>query len=172
MDDSAAPLPWSRLRFLGFDIDGTLTDGTTTWLGPEVGWSQRYSTRDGEAFRRLREQGLSLVPISRNGTTVARERMQMLDMPLDWLGVTDKKAAFRAALDRFGATASEALYVGDGPDDVPLVTLAAVGCAVADGHPDVRRAADLTLTSRGGDRVIEEIELRLQGRWPDGRDGL
>ena len=155
-------LPWGSLRFFGFDIDGTLTDGTTVWLGPEIGWSQTYSTRDGEAFRRLRALDLVLVPISRNNTAVARERMRMLDMPLDWLGVHDKLAAFTEALARHGVTADEALYVGDGPDDALLVSMAGVGCAVADGHPDVRAVADVLLDSKGGARVIEEIEIRLR----------
>ena len=169
MDEHETRLPWSRIRFIAFDIDGTLTDGTTTWLGTDVGWSQTYSTRDGEALLRLRRGGLTVVPVSRNRTAVARERMQMLGMPLDWLGVSDKVGAFEAALARYRSKPEEALHVGDGPDDVPLVEAAAIGCAVADGHLDVRAAADLVLTSRGGERVIEEIELRLSGRWEPAR---
>mgnify|MGYP002140834198 CR=1 FL=1 len=28
----------ARIRVVAFDIDGTLTDATTSWLGPELGW--------------------------------------------------------------------------------------------------------------------------------------
>src|SRR4029453_6482073 len=57
--------PWSEIELVAFDVDGTLTDGTTWWAGDNVGWVQRYSVHDGEALLRL-TQRLHVVPVSRN----------------------------------------------------------------------------------------------------------
>src|SRR5688572_11161667 len=72
-----------------FDIDGTLTDTTTWWAGESVGWVQRYSVRDGEAILRMRQR-IPIVPISRNLTASARERVRLLGLDARWLGVTNK----------------------------------------------------------------------------------
>jgi 3-deoxy-D-manno-octulosonate 8-phosphate phosphatase (KDO 8-P phosphatase) len=84
---------FSRVEIVAFDIDGTLTDGTTSYLGPDHGWSQTYSTRDGEAIIHMIRLGLVVVPVSRNRTKSARTRMEGLKLPIEFLGVDDKVAA-------------------------------------------------------------------------------
>src|SRR5688572_29329026 len=63
----AVVLRFADAELLSFDIDGTLTDATTWWAGPESGWVQRYSVRDGEALLRIRQRRI-VVPLSRNRT--------------------------------------------------------------------------------------------------------
>jgi 3-deoxy-D-manno-octulosonate 8-phosphate phosphatase (KDO 8-P phosphatase) len=147
----------SRIRLVVFDIDGTLTDGTTTWLGPDIGWTQTYSTRDGEAIARARHAGLAVVPLSRNKTRAARERMSHLELPLDWLGVADKNAGFDEIVRQHGVFASEVLFVGDGAEDAPILARAGIGWAVRDAHATARDAANYVSERRGGERALEEV---------------
>jgi len=154
--------PWSEIVLLAFDIDGTLTDGTTWWGGDGVGWVQRYSVRDGEAILRLKRR-LHVVPVSKNQTATAAERVAQLGLDGRWMGIADKLEAMRQVCREYSVDARRVLFVGDGPDDAPVFALVGLGCAVADAHPVAGRAAHVVLQSRGGDRVIEEIEERLGG---------
>lgn len=144
-----------------FDIDGTLTDGRTTWLGPEVGWTQIYSVRDGEAILRMKRMGLPVVPLSRNRTLCARTRMEGLGLPLDWLGTADKVEAIHAISARFEVPLDRVCFVGDGLEDAGVFALVGCACAVADAHPGALAAARYVTRARGGDRVVEEIEARI-----------
>lgn len=160
---AAAP---ASIRLLAFDIDGTLTDATTWWGGPERGWLQRYSVRDGEALLRLRAAGLYVLPLSRNRTASACERMAGLGLDARWLGVSDKGASLRQICGEYQVSPAEIGFVGDGPDDAAVFADVGLAFAVADAHPEARAAAHVVLQARGGERVIEEVELRLAERWP------
>jgi 3-deoxy-D-manno-octulosonate 8-phosphate phosphatase (KDO 8-P phosphatase) len=153
---------FARVEIVAFDIDGTLTDGRTTYLGPERGWSQTYSTRDGEAILHMVATGLTVVPLSRNRTETARARMEGLKLPLDFLGVENKTTAVSALAARFERPLESVLFVGDGREDAAVFALVGVACAVHDAHPAALAAAHVVLDARGGERVMEEISLRIE----------
>ena len=88
------PVAPASIRLIAFDIDGTLTDADTWWGGEDRGWLQRYSVRDGEALLRLK-QSHYVLPLSRNRTASAAERMAVLEIDGRWLGVRDKVGALR-----------------------------------------------------------------------------
>lgn len=157
----------ASIRLLAFDIDGTLTDATTWWGGEARGWLQRYSVRDGEALLRLRADR-HVLPLSRNKTASAAERMSGLGFDGRWLGVSDKVGSVRQICREYQVDTEAIAFVGDGPDDAAVFEHVGLGYAVADAHPQARAAAHVVLDSRGGQRVIEEIELRLRGRWMGG----
>jgi 3-deoxy-D-manno-octulosonate 8-phosphate phosphatase (KDO 8-P phosphatase) len=151
---------FADIALLAFDIDGTLTDATTWWGGETVGWIQRYSVRDGEAILRLRDR-IPVVPISCNASASARERMAMLGLDGRWLGVSDKLEALTQVCREYNVDPALVCFVGDGLDDVGVLRKVGFGLAVADAHPHALAAAVTILHARGGDRVIEEIELRI-----------
>lgn len=162
----------ARIRVVAFDIDGTLTDATTSWLGPELGWTQTYSTRDGEAILELVREGLVVLPLSRNRTTTARVRMESLKLRLDWLGTTDKLASMRELAVALDVPLDAILFVGDGREDAAIFEIVGVGCAVADAHPAAQRSAAWQLERGGGARVMEEIaEALLDARRAAGAAG-
>jgi YrbI family 3-deoxy-D-manno-octulosonate 8-phosphate phosphatase len=152
---------FGAVRALSVDIDGTLTDGRTTWLGPDVGWTQTYSVRDGEAILRLKAAGVLVIPMSRNRTLCARVRMEHLGLPTDWLGLADKLTGLKAAASQYGIALENVCHVGDGKDDVPLLAAVGIGCVVRDAHPDAVAAAKFVLERGGGDRAVEELEERI-----------
>lgn len=146
-----------NIDLLLFDIDGTLTDATTTWGGPELGWLQTYSTRDGEALKALQRAGLQVAPLSRNRTACAAARIAGLGFDARFLGVADKDAALEDASLHFNVPLSRIAYVADGPEDAPLLRRVGFGVAVADADPLARDAAALVLSRPGGARAIEEL---------------
>jgi len=160
--------PFAKVELFAFDIDGTLTDGTTTWLGDDVGWVQNYSVRDGEALLRIQAQGVPVIPLSRNKTKCARVRMERLGLPTDWLGVSDKTSALADLSKRRDVSYDRLLYVGDGIEDAPILRAVGCGVAVADAHSKTREAADYVAQAKGGARVIEELaDLLFAAKgWP------
>ncbi|MEM7156993.1 MAG: HAD hydrolase family protein [Myxococcota bacterium] len=155
----------ASIRLFAFDIDGTLTDATTWWGGESRGWLQRYSVRDGEALKRLAADR-HVLPLSRNKTDSAAQRMRGLGFDSRWLGVSDKVASIREICREYQVDAREIAFVGDGPDDAVVFPEVGLGFAVADAHPEALQAAHVVLDSPGGGRAVEEIELRLAGTWP------
>jgi 3-deoxy-D-manno-octulosonate 8-phosphate phosphatase (KDO 8-P phosphatase) len=145
------------ISLLVVDIDGTLTDATIDWGGPSVGWTQRFSVRDGEAIRRLIGKGLSVVPLSRNPSLCAKTRMEGLGLCTDWVGVSDKPAAFAQLLARYAIDPERVAYFADGCEDVPILEQVGLACVVADAHPLAKAAAKYVTKKRGGDHALEEI---------------
>lgn len=148
---------WSQIKLLGLDIDGTLTDGLLYWAGPDVGFTQRFAVRDGEAIVRLVRQGMPVVPVSRNKTLCAKARMAGLKLPLDWVGVDDKTQAVAEVCARYQIAADEMCYVGDGREDAPILSQVGVGVCVADGHPKTLAAARYKTAVPGGRGAAEEV---------------
>ncbi|RYE96880.1 MAG: hypothetical protein EOO78_20330 [Oxalobacteraceae bacterium] len=162
-----AGVDFSHCSLLGVDIDGTLTDGTLLWGGPQVGWTQRYAVRDGEALVRLRHSGFPVVPISRNKTACARERMAHLGLPLQWVGVSDKLAALGEVEAAYGISRQRIAYVGDGREDAEILAVVGFPCCVRGSHPAAQAAAAYTTVQAGGAGAIEEIiDLLLAQRPP------
>lgn len=159
----SAPMPvdFRSVRLLGVDIDGTLTDGFLYWGGPEVGWTQRFTVRDGEALLRLGRAGVQVVPISRNRTACARARMEGLGLPCQWVGVTDKLLALEEVVARYGVPPAAIAYVGDGYEDVPILQTVGLGCVPADGHPQARAHARYVTAAPGGHAAVEEVCERI-----------
>lgn len=151
------PVTIDDLGLLLFDIDGTLTDATTTWAGPELGWQQTYSTRDGEALKALERAGLLVAPLSRNRTACAAARIAGLGFDPRFLGVADKERALDEARDHFEVALPRIAYIADGPEDAPLLRRVGFGVAVADAHPLALEAAHHVLERGGGQRAIEEL---------------
>lgn len=148
---------WQSVKVLGIDIDGTLTDGFLYWAGPEAGWTQRYSVRDGEAILRLTQRSFHVVPISRNKTRCAKVRMEGLKLPTQWVGVSDKNEALEQVCVEYKIATSDVCYVGDGREDVPILSRVGVGCSVANGHPAARSASAYVTKATGGNAAAEEI---------------
>ena len=168
-----------RIRVVGLDVDGVLTDGGV-YLGAthaehaanavsfEV---KRYDIQDGLGLHLLREAGIQLVII----TGRVSESVAMRGRELGAVAVVQdpdarKLPALRRVLDDLGCTLAECAFVGD---DVPdLSVLRAVGLPVAVGNavPEVRRAAVLQLNAGGGCGAVREFAealLQARGEWVD-----
>jgi 3-deoxy-D-manno-octulosonate 8-phosphate phosphatase (KDO 8-P phosphatase) len=156
MMSPANELPWAQVRLLGLDIDGTLTDGFLYWGGPEVGWTQRYSVRDGEAILRLAVH-LPVVPISRNRTLCAKARMAGLGLSTEWVGVGDKLAAVDEVAAHHGVPVRSICYVGDGREDVPVLQRVGLPCSVSGSNPAAMDASAYTTVRSAGCAAVEEV---------------
>lgn len=161
--DPELPALLREVEMFVCDIDGTLTDGTMTWLGPEQGWAQTYRYRDGDAIRALVAAGVAFVPLSRNGSACARARMSTLGLDTRWLGVDEKLPALQEILGEFDLESSKVLLMGDGTHDAALMPMVGLGVAVADAHPQAIHAARLVTKAGGGQGAVEELINQILG---------
>ena len=152
---------FQQVELLLVDIDGTLTNAKLLWAGPEIGWTQVFSVRDGEAIRRLVSAGIPVVPLSRNPSDCAKARMRGLGLPTTWVGVRDKVVAFEAVRAQYNIAPEHIAYVADGVEDAPILRAVGMPCSVADGHRSARGAARYITLAAGGDHAVEEVIERI-----------
>jgi 3-deoxy-D-manno-octulosonate 8-phosphate phosphatase (KDO 8-P phosphatase) len=164
-----------RIRVVGLDVDGVLTDGGI-YLGAVEAAGQgapfefkRYDIQDGLGIQLLRACGVQVVVIT--GRVSASVAQRARELRVDAL-VQDPEARKLPALRRLaaerGVALDEVAFVGD---DLPdLAVLRAVGLPVAVGNAvaEVRAACQVQLAAGGGRGAVREFAealLRARGEW-------
>jgi 3-deoxy-D-manno-octulosonate 8-phosphate phosphatase (KDO 8-P phosphatase) len=162
-----------RIRLVGLDVDGTLTDGGL-YIGLAGGQPvefKRYDIQDGLGVLLLQSAGLQVVIVTGRAGEVARLRAQ--EMGVDEF-VADPAArkleAFEALLQRRGIRWEESCFVGDDLPDLPLLRRVGLPVATANACPEVRQAAVLTTAAAGGHGAVREFAealLKARGVWAE-----
>lgn len=145
-----------KVRLAAFDVDGVFTDGRF-YLSDDLIETKAFNTLDGYGVRRLLDNGIAVAVISGRRSAAVAHRMQELGVRHVFLGCKDKVAAFDGLLAELAVAASDCLYSGDDLPDLPLLKHVGVAVAVANAHPDIKRACAFTTTARGGFGAVREI---------------
>lgn len=170
MIDAALAL---RVRILGLDVDGVLTDNGI-FIGPvdgEVVELKRFDIQDGLAHLLMREAGLPVVWVSgrHSEATSARARELCVEEVLQVRG-PQKLEAFAALLERRGIRWEEAAFVGDDLADLQVLGRVGLPIAVANGVAEVKAAATHVTSAAGGHGAVREVVetlLKARGVWPE-----
>jgi N-acylneuraminate cytidylyltransferase len=142
-----------------FDFDGVMTDNRV-WVGEHGDEWVACNRSDGLGLERLRRLGLDLFVLSTEPNSVVASRCRKLGLPFEQ-GVRDKADRLQSLLRERGVAPSDVVYVGNDINDTDCMRIVGCGVAVADAHPDVRRAADVRLTRPGGHGAVRELCDRL-----------
>ena len=165
------PATARRIRLVGLDVDGVLTDGGI-YLGASGGVPvelKRYHIQDGLGVRFLRDAGIIVALITGRVSDSVRLRAAEL-------GITEviqdpharKLPAFHAILERHGVAPEEAAFVGDDYPDLSILRIVGLPVAVDNAVDDVKEIARVRLRRAGGDgavREFAELLLRARGEW-------
>lgn len=160
-----------RIRLVGLDVDGVLTDGGI-YLGASDGVPvelKRYHIQDGLGIRFLRDAGIIVAIVTGRVSASVRLRAEEL-------GITDviqdpharKLPAFLSILERNGIAPEEAAFVGDDYPDLAILRVVGMPVAVENAVDDVKEIAQVRLKRAGGDgavREFTELLLRARGEW-------
>src|SRR5919202_5801530 len=160
-----------RIRFVGFDVDGVMTDGGI-YLGDVAGARvefKRYEIQDGLGIYFLRDAGLRVVIVTGRVSESVR-------LPAAELGIEDvaqdamarKLPAFRRMLERHGLAPEEAAFIGDDFPDMGILRTVGLPVAVGNAVPEVKRACAVHLMRTGGHgavREFAELLLKARGDW-------
>ncbi len=160
-----------RVKLVGFDVDGVLTDGGI-FLGLLADGPfecKRFHVTDGVGVRLLRRAGLPVVFLSARRSPASAVRAKELEVDeLLEVGPTEKLPALEGVLARRGVTLAECAYVGDDLADLPVLEAVGLPIAVANAAPEVKAAARYTTTVPGGAgaaRQVAELLLKARGEW-------
>lgn len=166
-----APEVARRIRIIGLDVDGVMTDGGI-YLG-SVGDAphefKRYEIQDGLGIYFLRRAGLRVAFVTGRVSESVRLRARELeieDVAQD--AGAQKLPAFLDMLERHGMNPSEAAFLGDDFPDLPVLRVVGLPVAVANAVPEVRAVCSLRLSRSGGAgavREFAELLLKARGEW-------
>lgn len=144
------------IRLLVLDVDGVLTDGRL-YFGPRGEALKVFDVRDGYGLVALRRAGVEVAVISGRRSAAVSARCRELRIRHVHQGVSDKLAVFERLRKRLDVARGACACVGDDLPDIPLMKAVALSFAVADAHPQVRRAAAIVTRERGGRGAVREV---------------
>ncbi|MDQ3038811.1 MAG: HAD hydrolase family protein [Pseudomonadota bacterium] len=118
----------SGIRLIGFDVDGTLTDGRLLY-GTDGHESKSFHVQDGLGLVLLRHAGITTALVTARVSTVVEQRGRELQIPHVHTGERGKLACMQRIAAGLGLSMSEVAFMGD---DLPdLATMRGVGLAIA-----------------------------------------
>lgn len=153
-----------KIRLLGLDVDGILTDGTVLFgdQGLEI---KGFNVKDGFGIRALLDHGIAVAIITGRSSAAVQRRADDLGIPHVYQGVGKKEVVFKQLLDQLKLDSSQAAFVGDDFPDLPVLMTVGLSVTVADAHPAVRSRVDLVTTLNGGCGAVREVaDLILQAQ--------
>ncbi len=163
----------SRIRLVGLDVDGVMTDGGI-YVGDVDGAAmefKRYDIQDGIGIMLMREVGLYIAVIT--GRVSESVRLRAAELRVDDLHQdpdAQKMPALLRILERRGVSLEETAFVGDDIPDLAVLRAVGLPVAVANASPEVHQVATLHLArpgGRGAVREFSEMLLRARGQWDD-----
>ncbi|HET9424687.1 MAG TPA: HAD hydrolase family protein [Gemmatimonadaceae bacterium] len=167
-----------RIRLVGFDVDGVLTDGGV-YLGAVDGESasdasrrfelKRYDIQDGIGMEFLNIAGIRMAIVTGRVSESVRHRAKELrieDVAQDPQAM--KLVGLQKILDQRKIEWSEVAFVGDDFPDMPIMRKAGLPVAVGNAVPEVKTVAKVQLERAGGRgavREFAELLLKARGEW-------
>ena len=162
-----------RVRLVGFDVDGTMTDGGL-YIGASGGQPielKRFDIQDGLGVHLLRAAGLKVVVVTGRAGDAARLRAEELGVDEFAADAGARKLpVFEAMLHRHNVRWEDACFIGDDLPDLPLLRRVALPVAVANACREAKDAARYTTTAAGGHGAIREFAeafLEARGTWTE-----
>jgi 3-deoxy-D-manno-octulosonate 8-phosphate phosphatase (KDO 8-P phosphatase) len=157
----------AKIRLMGFDIDGVMTDGRL-YFGPEGDYSKAFFSRDGLGLKLLAKSGVKLAIITGRDSPIVTQRAANLGIGLVMQGIEDKRAAMASLLAREGLDLDQCGYMGDDMIDLPLLRVCGFSATVPDCHELVRRHVCYVARAGAGAGAVREVcefIMHAQGTW-------
>ena len=153
----------TQVELVVFDFDGVMTDDRV-WVNQDGMEMVAAHRGDGAGIKMLRQTGVKTMVLSTEVNPVVAARCDKLKMPV-LQGIEDKGKVLEQYLVDCHIDPKNVIYVGNDVNDLPCFPVAGYAVAVADAVAEVRSAADLVLTRKGGQGAVREIcEMILRER--------
>ena len=155
-----------NLRMLMLDVDGVLTDGGIILIG-QNSEAKRFDVQDGIGIVLARAAGQRTAIITSRRSAVVERRATELGIDEVIQGMSNKPDALDALLRKYGITASQAAYIGDDLQDIPIMRLVGLPIAVQNAVQAVKDCSLYVTSAYGGHGAVREavewlLELRAQ----------
>lgn len=145
----------ASIRLLVFDFDGVMTDNRVVVF--EDGREGVLCSRgDGMGMDRLREAGLPVAVLSKEGNPVVSARCRKLKIPCIQ-GVGDKLPVLQGLVAEQGIGLADVAYMGNDINDLECMQAVGLAIAPADAEPPILRIAGLVTIAKGGFGAVREV---------------
>jgi N-acylneuraminate cytidylyltransferase len=114
------------------------------------------SRGDGMGMDRLRDAGLPVAVISKEGNPVVTARCRKLKIPCVQ-GVGDKLPVLRGIVAEQGITLADVAYMGNDVNDLECMQAVGLAIAPADAEPPILGIAGLVTIAKGGFGAVREV---------------
>jgi 3-deoxy-D-manno-octulosonate 8-phosphate phosphatase (KDO 8-P phosphatase) len=160
-----------RIRLVGLDVDGVMTDGGV-YIGAvdrQPLEFKRYDIQDGIGIHLLQQSGIRVAIVT--GRVSDSVRLRAADLGVDDLVQNAnalKLPGLREILGKHRIDPSEVAFVSDDLADIPVLRIVGLPVAVANAVPEVRRECSVQLEREGGRGAIREFTeklLKSRGQW-------
>ncbi|WP_087461011.1 KdsC family phosphatase [Oleiphilus messinensis] len=144
------------IQLLGLDVDGVLTDGRLYFSaqGDEL---KAFNILDGHGIKMLQKHGVVVCIITGRKSPLTEKRASDLGIKHLLQGREDKLIALKELSEQLNINFPHIAYVGDDLPDLSAIRASGLGITVPNAHPFVRKHADWTTPSRGGEGAIREV---------------
>jgi N-acylneuraminate cytidylyltransferase len=158
MPDGRARRPMPQpVELIVSDFDGVITDGRV-WVDENGRETVAASRSDSMRIRQLRERGIEVMILSSEVNPVVGARARKMGIAaIQGVDLREKGEALRKYLAGAGVDPARVIFLGNDFNDLPCFELAGWGVAVADAYPEVLRAADHVLNTKGGYGALREL---------------
>jgi len=166
-----APEVARRIKLVGLDVDGVLTDGGI-YLGSVNDAPlefKRYDIQDGLGISLLKRAGLRVAIVT--GRISESVRMRAAELGIEDVAQDEhafKLPPFLDMLKRHDIALADAAFIGDDFPDMAVLKVVGLPVAAGNAVPEVRAACTLRLTREGGRgavREFAELLLKARGEW-------
>jgi len=157
----------ARIRLVGLDVDGVLTDGRL-YFGARGEALKAFDVRDGLGIQLLRAAGIGVAIITGRSSSIVAARARDLGVTHVLQGQRDKHASLQRLMSAGGLAAAECAYMGDDWPDLAVLGSVGLSATVADAPEEVRRRVHWVAPSAGGRGAVRDLTallLRAQGRF-------
>ena len=161
----------AKIKLLLMDVDGVLTDGSI-YLLSEIGGRAReikgFNSLDGAGLRLVQWAGIRTGVITGRESAAVLARARELKMDFVIQDAFEKLPAFEKILRRARLKPAQVCFVGDDIPDLPVLLRAGLAVAVANAHPEAKKAAHYITRAAGGRGAVREVVdllLRAQGQY-------
>lgn len=156
----------ARIRLVGFDVDGTLTDGRLHY-GTDGHEAKAFHVQDGMGLTLLRHARIEVALITARTSPVVEQRGRELQLVHVHTGERGKLACLQRIAAQLGLGMHEVAFMGDDLPDLACLRAAGLALAPADAHPWILPAAHWVAPrggGRGAARDACDLLLHAQGR--------
>ena len=153
------------IRLVGFDVDGTLTDGRLVY-DSAGGEAKAFHVHDGQGLVLLRRAGIHVALVTARTSPVVERRAAELGVQA-CSGIGDKLGCVEGIARGLGVSMDDVAFMGDDLPDLKVMRGVGLAACPANAHPWV--AAHAAWRSRfdggcGAARELCDLVLDAQGR--------
>ena len=156
----------AKIRLIGFDVDGTLTDGRLHY-GTGDRDAKAFYVQDGMGLTLLRHAGIALALVTARQSPVVAARGSELRIEHVHIGERSKLACMQRIAAGMGIGMDQVAFMGDDLPDLATLRAAGLAIAPANAHHWVLPAAHW-ITPRdcgaGAARDACDLLLHAQGK--------